>query len=362
MALAFCSMYANAATSPRTTVKLGGMRAFKFQSVAVGDDAYLKFKAPSPAEMKAKVRDNQWPWHPTKGDLDSTSESIFIVQRSNIQKRLNLATGHCKRGGLWSDAAWVLLRQWCAKQWCAKPKGRGPREPLPPQAPATMFGTVDGSALISALHAKSGAAFDKYQMAKMRLSEASAEARVRMLECEKAKESWLRCFLEEASAALAEFNRKPRVKEEREEGIGGHAQDHEGEEEIQATMKLLETAKHLLETFPQNQDQDSQADLKELEENQMPVTPTSFTPDPTPPTAGTDQDTDRRRAARSRIPPQRSTPDPERPSAIAFPPTLTQAQQDEFRARYPHGIPQTPSSTPRREITAEQRAQRQQME
>ena len=107
---------------------------------------------------------------------------------------------------------------------------------------------------------------------------------------------------------------------------------------------------------------DSQADLKELEENQMPVTPTSFTPDPTQPTAGTDQDTDRRRAARSRIPPQRSTPDPERPSAIAFPPTLTQAQQDEFRARYPHGIPQTPSSTPRREITAEQRAQRQHME
>ena len=38
-----------------------------------------------------------------------------------------------------------------------------------------------------------------------------------MLECEKAKESCLRCFLEQASAILAECNREPRVKEEREE-------------------------------------------------------------------------------------------------------------------------------------------------
>ena len=126
-----------------------------------------------------------------------------------------------------------------------------------------MSGTVDGSALISTLQAKASASFDKYQFAKMRLSAASDLARLRMLECQEAKKSWQRCSaaVEETSVTLAEYNREPRVKEEREEDIGGHAQDHEGEEELQATMKLLETAKHLLETFPQNQDQDSQADL-----------------------------------------------------------------------------------------------------
>ena len=80
-----------------------------------------------------------------------------------------------------------------------------------------MFGIVDGPALTSTLDAKACASFYKYQRAKRRFSEASKEACVRMLECEKAKESCLRCFLEEASAILAECNREPRVKEEREE-------------------------------------------------------------------------------------------------------------------------------------------------
>ena len=58
---------------------------------------------------------------------------------------------------------------------------------------ATMFGTVDGRALTSALEAKACASFDKYQRAKRRFSEASKAKRVIMLECQEAKESGQRC-------------------------------------------------------------------------------------------------------------------------------------------------------------------------
>ena len=58
---------------------------------------------------------------------------------------------------------------------------------------ATMFGTVDGSALISAFHEKACASFDKYQMAKAKYEMAWEMACVRMLECQEAKKTWERC-------------------------------------------------------------------------------------------------------------------------------------------------------------------------
>ena len=82
---------------------------------------------------------------------------------------------------------------------------------------AAMFGIVDGPALTSTLDAKACASFYKYQRAKRRLSKASKAKRVRMLECQAAKKSWQRCLSKEASATLAEFKRKPIVKEERGE-------------------------------------------------------------------------------------------------------------------------------------------------
>ena len=92
-----------------------------------------------------------------------------------------------------------------------------------------MFDTVDGNALVAALHDKACTSFEKYQMKKAKYEMAWKLACVRLLECQEAKKTWERCSAaaEEASATLAEYNREPRVKEERE-GIGGHPQDHVG--------------------------------------------------------------------------------------------------------------------------------------
>ena len=175
-----------------------------------------------------------------------------------------------------------------------------------------MSGTADGSALISALQKIAGESLEQYREAKKRSSNASKEARVRKAECKAAKRTWQRCSaaVERASRTLAECNMVPIVDEEREKYIGGDAQDHGGEEREEYLTQKIDAA----------DDEEEEENWHEDEEGIL--------------------------AARSCTPPQRSTPDPERPSAIAFPPTLTQAQQDEFRARYPHGIPQTPGSTP----------------
>ena len=75
-------------------------------------------------------------------------------------------------------------------------------------------------------------------MAKMRVSQASDLARVTLessiLEFQEAKVAWER--FEVASATVVE----QRSKEEREEDIGGHAQDHEGVAE-DLTQKIYAT-------------------------------------------------------------------------------------------------------------------------
>ena len=177
-----------------------------------------------------------------------------------------------------------------------------------------MSGTADGSALISALQKIAGESLEQYREAKKRSSNASKEARVRKAECKAAKRTWQRCSaaVEGASRTLAECNMVPIVDEEREKYIGGDAQDHGGEEREE----------YLTQKIDATDDEEEEENWHEDEEGIL--------------------------AARSCTPPQRSTPDPERPSAIALTPalTLTRAQQDKFRARYPHGIPQTPGSTP----------------
>ena len=234
-----------------------------------------------------------------------------------------------------------------------------------------MSGTVDGRAFLLALHKKAGEAFKDYQRAKSIFLEASEVARVRKLKCEAAKKTWQRCSaaVVEVSATLAEYNMGPSVNEEREKYMGGDAQDHEGEEsegdigedaqdheceegeeDIGGDAQDHEgVAEDLTQKIDATDDEEEEENLHEGEEEILAIT---------------DHDTDRKRAARSRTPPQRSLPDTERPSAIALPqtPTLTPAQETTFRARYPYGIPQTPGSTPRSEMTAEERAQKQQME
>ena len=231
-----------------------------------------------------------------------------------------------------------------------------------------MSGTVDGRAFLLELQKKACEAGKDYQRAKSIFLEASEVARVRKLKCEAAKKTWQRCSaaVVEVSATLAEYNMGPSVNEEREKYMGGDAQDHEGEEsegdigedaqdheceegeeDIGGYAQDHEgVAEDLTQKIDAIDDEEEEENLHEGEEEILAIT---------------DHDTDRKRAARSRTPPRRSTPDPERLSALAIPPTLTKVQRDDFRARYPHGIPQTPRSTPRREIIPPQSAQIQQL-
>ena len=89
---------------------------------------------------------------------------------------------------------------------------------------AAMLPTVDDNALVAALAQRARLSFEKYQMAKMTLSQDLESSRVilesSILEFQEAKVAWER--FEVASATVV----GQRSKEERED-IGGHAQDHE---------------------------------------------------------------------------------------------------------------------------------------